>query len=554
MELALACDYRVALDEPNTKLGLPEVMLGILPGWGGTVRLPKLIGPLKAMDLILSGKVLDVRRAKKTGLVDAAVPLRNIDAAVVHYCLHKPSKQKPTKFHVWLNSDFVRPLLGKFFAMQLAKKVNKEHYPAPYRVVSNWVAISPYNPKALDKEAEGIANLMISDTARNLVKVFFLREKLKGLAKGVEFNPKRVHVIGAGVMGGDIAAWCALSGMYVTLQDMNQDAIAKTVQRSFKLFKKKLKLTHLINSARDRLSIDMEGQAIYQADVIIEAIVEDESIKQDLFKELEQKAKPQAILASNTSTITLAKIAKKMKNPNRVVGIHFFNPVALMQLVEIVVDAKTDKNVQAQAEAFVSKINKLPLPVQSCPGFLVNRILVPYIAEAIELYNEGISGDLIDKAATDFGMLMGPIELADVVGLDVCAVAGQNLGATLPNFVEDMIKSGKLGKKSGQGFYVWKNGKSIKPKSQTNSNSVPVDIEDRLIMRLLNESMAALRQGVVSEENLLDAGMIFGAGFAPFRAGPMAYAQHMGNSTIKTKLDDLAAKYGDRFIADKGWG
>lgn len=552
LELALACRYRVALDSPKTKIGLPEVSLGIQPGWGGSVRLPRLIGSIQALSLILAGKMVDARTAYKLGIVDASEPDRHFLTAVEYYALKDPGAKHAGKLEKFLQLDFIRPLVGKYLTWQVSKKVNPKHYPAPFAVIDAWVANSIYSPEAFDAEAASIAELSLTPTAQNLVKVFFLRDRLKSFAKDSKFAPKHVHVIGAGVMGGDIAAWCAFSGFTVTVQDQNLNAISATMQRALQLFNKRLKVPFLVQAACDRLIPDLEGLGIAKADIIIEAIIEKDTAKQEVFSMLEALAKPSAILATNTSTIPLDVIGKNMKQPSRVVGVHFFNPVALMQLVEVVADSHTDKQVVADAMSFVGKINKLPLPVKSAPGFLVNRVLIQYLLESALLYEEGIPGPVIDKAATDFGMLMGPIELMDTIGLDICVAAARGMGNDLPPMVDDMLKAGKLGKKTGSGFYTYKNGKVQKPKTNPEVKYAD-DITERMILRLLNEAASCVREGIVADEDLVDAGLIFGAGFAPFRGGPMTYADSQQKSNIKARLEVLAQRYGKRFTPDPYW-
>jgi len=551
-ELALSCRYRVALDAPKTKIGLPEILLGVQPGWGGSVRLPKLIGSIQALGLILAGKTVDARTAYKLGMVDAAVPERQFLTAVEYYVTKAPEPKQCGKLEKFVQLPLARRLIGKYLTQQVAKKVNREHYPAPYSVIDTWVENSIYSPDAFAAEAAAISRLVVSNTARNLVRVFFLRDRLKSFAKTSQFEPKHVHVLGAGVMGGDIAAWCALNGFTVTVQDQSVNAIAATLARAKQLYTKRLKQPYLVQAACDRLMPDIAGVGITKADVIIEAIIENAAAKQDVFAMLEAKAKPNAILATNTSTIPLDVIGKNLKNPQRVVGIHFFNPVPLMPLVEVVSDPHTDPQVVANAMVFVGKIDKLPLPVKSNPGFLVNRILIPYLSESGAMFQEGIPGPVIDKAATDFGMPMGPIELLDTIGLDVCVAAGASMHKDMPEVIVNLVKSGKLGKKSGEGIYTYHNGKPNKPRIDP-AQKYPDDIADRLIMSIVNESAACLREGVVSDADLVDAGMIFGAGFAPFRGGPMEYASEQQKANIKMRLDALASRYGARFDADPAW-
>jgi 3-hydroxyacyl-CoA dehydrogenase/enoyl-CoA hydratase/3-hydroxybutyryl-CoA epimerase len=556
-ELALACDYRVADDSPKTVIGLPEVKLGIHPGWGGTVRLPKLIGAKKAMGIILPGRILKAKQAAKIGLVDKAVPTRQLKNAAKYYALNKPKKHEPSFLDKLSNSGLIRPLLAKVMRKSLQSKIQRSHYPAPYQAVDNWEKVG-LGSKAMETEAKTVSQLLVSETAKNLVKVFFMQDRLKGLAKKSDFKPKHVHVVGAGTMGGDIAAWCALKGMKVTLQDQSPERIAPALKRADKLFQKKLRNKYLVQAAKDRLQPDVDGYGIGDADVIIEAIFENLEVKQNLFKALEEKAKPEAILATNTSSIPLDSINTVMQDPSRLVGIHFFNPVAQMMLVEVVQGDKTSENVAANATAFVGKISKLPLPVSSAPGFLVNRVLMPYLMEAMLMYDEGVDKVAIDKAAKNYGMPMGPITLADTVGLDVCLAVANELsghyGGKVPQTLIDIVEKKNFGKKSGQGFYNYKDGKKQKPTSSDSSKNLSQkEITDRLIYRMFNESAACLREGVVADSDLLDAGLIFGTGFAPFKAGPMHAVEAIDKYKVVERLGQLSETYGDRFKPDAYW-
>ena len=558
LELALACKFRIATDDKSTRIGLPEIMLGIHPGWGGTVRLPRLIGGFNALSqVILTGAALSASKAKYLGIVDDVVPLRQLAHAAVYYINKNPSKHKPSFIQSLTNHSLIRVIIAKLLRYNVATKVKQEHYPAPYAVIDLWEKESGFADRAYLKEADSVEQLVTqSETSANLIRAFLLRERMKAFAKGSDFKANHVHVIGAGVMGGDIAAFCALKGLRVTLQDKSYAQIAPVISRAAILFKKKLRDPRLIQAAMDRLIPDPEGNGIQHADVIIEAVFENLAVKQSIMKIVEEKAKAHAIIATNTSSIPLDEISQIMKNPERLVGIHFFNPVAKMELVEVVSSNKTTKEISHNACAFVNQIGRLPLPVNSSPGFLVNRVLMPYLMECVQLLNEGYKAELIDNAALSFGMMMGPVELADTVGMDVCLAVAENLtshfGGLVPEKLREMVKDQKLGRKTGAGFYRYKNGKAVKEKVENTTGLK--EIETRLILRMVNEAAACLREGVVADSDLLDAGMIFGTGFAPFRGGPMHYANQFGHDKLNELFSQLETQYGDRFKADIGIG
>jgi 3-hydroxyacyl-CoA dehydrogenase/enoyl-CoA hydratase/3-hydroxybutyryl-CoA epimerase len=525
LELALACRYRVAVDEPSTKLGLPEVMLGILPGWGGVKRLPQLIGAPAAMDFLLTGKTASAKTAKKLGMVDEAVPPRIMWNTAIGVLKALPPTRKLSFTQNLLTNGFLRGYVASQARKSVAKKARAEHYPSPYAIIDLWQKYNGDIHKPQAAEACSVRSLISHPTAMNLIRVFTLREKLKAQAKGVDFKAKHVHVIGAGVMGGDIAAWCALRGIKVTLQDLDASRIAPAINRAAEMYKKRLRDERRIRDAMDLLQPDTTGDGAKRADVIIEAIVENLSVKQKVFAELEQKARPDAILATNTSSIPLEQIATALKAPSRLVGIHFFNPVAQMMLVEIISGEQTDAEIASRATAFVDQIDKLPLACKSAPGFWVNRILAPYLGEAMRCLDEGIAAETIDEAALAFGMPMGPIELADVVGLDVCAAVGQTVTphATAPKKLQALLDARSLGKKTCKGFYTWVNGKPQKGAAGT----LPTGLTDRLIKPMLDEANKARAEGVVSDDDLADAGAIFGCGFAPFRGGPLNHQRNV---------------------------
>lgn len=551
LELALACRYRIAEDHHRTRLGLPEVKIGIHPGFGGTVRLPRLIGAPKALEMMMSGRTLDVYKAKKLGLIDYIAPARHLKNMARMCIKNRPPLYKPSLSSRMTRRLFMRPLLKKIFVQNLNKRVQKTHYPAPYAIVDLWAHFAHRPKKMLAHEARSVAGLLTGTTAQNLIRIFHLRERLKSLGKDIEFSASHVHVIGAGIMGGDIAAWCALQGFNVTLQDREAKYIAPAIKRAHTLFKRKLKKPRLIQRAMDRLMPDINGRTgLKRADVVIEAIFENIEAKQNLFREIEPLIKPDALLATNTSSIPLEELNKALSNPERLVGLHFFNPVAKMPLVEIVSAASTAPDEVNKAMAFTRRIDRLPLPVRSTPGFLVNRVLMPYLLEAVSMLEEGISPVDIDKAAVDFGMPMGPILLADTVGLDICLhvaeIISKGLNTTVPDRLRELVNQGRLGKKSGQGFYRYKKGRKLVPKASFSPVSAEV-LTDRLILRMVNEAIACLNEGVVEDADLIDAGVIFGTGFAPFRGGPLNYQRTEGITKLRERLKELEEHYGKRF-------
>ncbi|VAW62083.1 Enoyl-CoA hydratase / 3-hydroxyacyl-CoA dehydrogenase / 3-hydroxybutyryl-CoA epimerase [hydrothermal vent metagenome] len=556
MELALACTYRIMCDNKSTRVGLPEIKLGIHPGYGGTLRSIQKAGPVAAMNAMLTGRMLQGRAAKRIGLVDDLVPERQLKRAARYFVIKKPPEKALGLKDRIMNHRIIRPFIAGQMRKQVARKARKEHYPAPYKLIDLWQAHMDNPRKMLQKEIESVASLVTDDAAQNLVRVFFLQEALKSQGNRKDFNPGHIHIIGGGIMGGDIAAWCALKGFRVTVQDQKPEALAGTMKRSMSMFKKKFKKDkRAIRDSMDRLIPDTEGIGVTHADLIIEAIFEDRDIKQSLYKNIEPRMKEGAILATNTSSIPLEELATCLKRPERLVGIHFFNPVALMPLVEIVRGENTSDETMNKALAFGRQIGKLPLAVKSSPGFLVNRILMPYLMEAVEMVGEGIAPEMIDKAALQFGMPMGPIELADTVGLDVCKSVAIILSAgktlSLPKKMQTMVDNGKLGKKTGEGFYKWRKGKAIKDKKATYGNLQ--ELQDRMIMRFLNEATACKREKIVEGDELIDAGIIFGTGFAPFRGGPLHYIQHRGVSELNARLDQLKDRYGERFNSDEAW-
>ncbi len=554
-ELALACDYRIALDDSGTRIGLPEVKLGIHPAYGGLVRSTAIVNPLKSLELMLTGRALTARAARAIGLIDGVQPRRQLEAAARSLALSPPQKRRMPLLGRLLSLPGIRNLVSALMKKQVAKKAPRKHYPAPYAILDVWTNYYGDRRRMMEEEANSVARLIQGDRVRSLIRVFFLQSRLKGLGDKRAFNPRHVHVIGAGIMGGDIAAWCALRGFVVTLQDREAKYLGQAFKRANTLFAKRLKTVPEKNAALDRLIPDIDGHGVSRADVVIEAIFEDVDAKHAIFRDLEPRMKPGAVLATNTSSIPLETLARVLEQPDRLVGIHFFNPVAMMPLVEIVRTRSSSAQAVEQAIAFTQHIGKLPLPVKSSPGFLVNRILMPYLVEAFLLYDEGVAAEAIDKAATDFGMPMGPVELADAVGLDICNSVANNLSAAfgieLPQGLAKMVDAKHLGKKSGRGFYQYKNGKPVRDRDADLGDQKT--IQNRLIYRFLNEAAACLQEEIVADMDLLDAGIIFGTGFAPFRGGPLYYSQQQGIDTLRESMTAYADRFGDRFAPVDGW-
>ena len=556
LELALACDYRLALSNQKPILGLPEVQLGLHPGFGGTVRAVQIMGVRAAMPLMLTGKPITVGKAIRQRLIDRIAAADNWrQAAKELIAMQKPKARAPLLDRI-MNLSLLRPFVKKMLLKQVRSHAREDHYPAPFAIVDLWARLGASPNTGYEAEARSFADLMVGDTSRNLVRVFFLQNRLKSQGGKPQQKISRVHVVGAGVMGGDIAAWCALRGMNVTLQDRDMKYIEPALERANKLFKKKIRDSGDRKTTSARLNPDAQGLGVADADLIIEAIFEDLHAKQQLYKSIEPSMKPGAILATNTSSIRLEELRTVLHQPERFIGLHFFNPVAVLPLVEVIKCEDTEQDVLDVAFSFVKAIGKVPLECTSSPGFVVNRLLAPYMAEAMHLAESGVPLAEIDKVAEKFGMPMGPVELVDSVGIDVALNVSQVLGAAfdrpVPRRLETMVENKQLGRKSGQGFYRWEDGKAVK-NGEGEPTTLPGDLQDRLMLPMVNEAVACLHEGVVSDADLLDAGVIFGTGFAPFRGGPLKYARDRGTAEIQQVLTELAGKYGDRFRPHDGW-
>jgi len=548
LELALACSYRVACDDEHTSFGLPEVKLGIHPGFGGTVRLPALIGALPALSLMLSGRTIPARQAHKLGIIDERVPERHLLTAARALIMRVPPKARPPWHQTWLAFPPLRPYVGAFMRRQLRARVDCAHYPAPCRILGLWSRRA-----SLEAEALSCAELVVSPTSRHLVRLFELSEELKRKARTEAHQIRRVHVIGAGVMGADIAAWAAFKGFVVSLQDREPQVLARAVKRTHALFGEKLR-GRAAQAARDRLFPDIRGEGLTGADLIVEAIVEDRAAKCSLFAKIEGQISDQAVIATNTSSIPLDELASGLRIPGRLVGLHFFNPVAKMQLIEIIAGSQTAPAVLARVRALAIALDRLPIDVQSAPGFLVNRALMPYLLEAVLLAAEGVALVDIDRAAVGFGMPMGPIALADTVGLDICLSVARTLSGPLnlpiPELLVHKVTAGELGKKSGRGFYTYPLKRQFFARSRPEPDPT---IRERLIMRLLNEAARCVRVGVVPDADMVDIGLVYGTGFAPFRGGPLGYAEALGAAEVRGRLTELSGRFGERFAPDEAW-
>src|SRR5437764_847116 len=556
LEVALACQSRIAID--GARFGFPEVMLGLHPGLGGTARFTQLINPMQAMTLMLTGRTIDARRAKALGLVDAVTQERHVLNAAKDAIFGRLARARPGLVNNILNSGPVRGFLASRMRREADKAAPHEHYPAPFALIDLWEKHGGDKPAMLRAEKVSFGKLVVTPTAQNLIRVFFLREQMKKLAGGGN-RVGHVPVIGAGAMGGDIAACCANQGRRVTLADMKAEPIAGAMKRAAELFGKIIRKPTEVRDALDRLIPDMVGEGARSADLIIEAVPEKLELKQKVYASLEPKMKPGAILATNTSSIPLQDLRTTLAKPERLLGLHFFNPVSRLQLVEVVSHDGSDATLLKEAMAFVGAIDRLPLPVKSSPGFLVNRALTQYVLEAVVMLDEGIDQTVIDAAANKFGMPMGPIELADHVGLDICLDVGDMLRSKFgdalpatPAWLREKVARGELGRKTGKGFYAWRDGKADKTPGPASAPPSP-EMTDRLILPMSNVCVACLREGIVDNADVVDGAMIFGTGYAPFRGGPLNYARTRGADNVVSALRALAAKFGGRFTPDAGW-
>ncbi len=568
-EVTLACDWRVASLDKSTKIGLPETQLGILPAWGGSVRLPRLIGLPAALGLILAGKQLVAQQAQKAGLVDDIAHPEYLLAAAKKFIAK--GKRPPPAPKGLMNSALLRPIV----AMKARKDVlakTRGHYPAPLKALEVCVtALGRPLEAGLALERAAFLELVQTPECRNLMRIFFLQERAKKLkasdADGAGRKVARVAVIGAGIMGSGIAQWTAARGYPVLMKDVAPDALAKGLKAAEKIFRDGVKRRAFTaaeaTTGLDRIRPVHTDITLAGVDLVIEAAVEKLELKQKIFQQLETRAGPQTVLATNTSALSIDAIAGGLADPGRVVGIHFFNPVHRMQLVEIVRGPRTSPAALDTALQFVKAIGKLPVLVKDSPGFLVNRILLPYMVESVRLFQEGCGVEQIDRLMLDFGMPMGPLRLSDEVGLDVAQHVAADLQSRLPRPVpiDDtlvrMMTKGWLGRKSGTGFYVFpsKKGARETPNGQLaflqtagkGRTQDAATLTDRMVLVMVNEAARVLEEGVAGAPEDVDFGMIFGTGWAPFRGGPLHHADTLGVAEIVGRLEKLAAEVAPYF-------
>jgi 3-hydroxyacyl-CoA dehydrogenase/alkylation response protein AidB-like acyl-CoA dehydrogenase/enoyl-CoA hydratase/carnithine racemase len=560
-ELCLACDYRVASSDRVTKIGLPETLLGLLPAWGGSTRLPRLIGLPGALDIILAGKTLAAKQALKRGMVDemtAAEYIVEVAAKMVH-------RGKPRRAgHRLVNNRLAASAIAARVRSQLLKKT-RGHYPAVSKALEVVTrGISRSIPVSLALERDGILELVQTEACHNLIRVFFLQERAKKQTPaGAGSNPSQAAithtaVIGSGVMGAGIAQWLSTRQLSVILKDLNTEQVAKGMASIARIYQEGAK-RHVftpreVRNGLDRISPVSAAVPLGQCGLVIEAAVENLELKKKIFQGLDELAGDHAILATNTSALPISELAASTRHPERVLGLHFFNPVHRMQLVEIVVARQTSPEVLQRALHFVRHIGKLPVIVKDSPGFLVNRILMPYLVEAGNLFQAGASITNLDEAMLDFGMPMGPMCLLDEVGIDVALHVAKILAAhypdrmAIPEMLSKMIQAGMLGRKSGRGFYLHRKGKPPQPNpqaasfygNQTAGALSRKDLQERMVLLMVNEAARCLEEQVVTDPADVDFAMIMGTGFAPFRGGPLRYADSVGATTLVGKMDRLA--------------
>jgi 3-hydroxyacyl-CoA dehydrogenase/enoyl-CoA hydratase/3-hydroxybutyryl-CoA epimerase len=565
LEIAFACDYRIASLDAATKIGLPETTLGILPAWGGSTRLPKLVGLPAALDVILTGRQYPAKLALKLGIVDTVVHAERMIDLATKMLLAGNAKKRSYKLQLSNRAPVSKVIATQAQKQTLAK--TRGNYPAPLKALEVVVAgLSATHAQSLENEKKGFIELARGPVAQNLIRVFFLQERAKKIPLPAGVSPKTVSkalVIGAGTMGAGIAQWLSARGIRVILKDVGPEPLGKGIQAIARLYRdavrRRLFTEAEAHRAFDRVIPVVEDVPLRDVDLVIEAAIEKLDLKRQLFAALDPKVQCET-LATNTSALSIDSIADGLSRPGRVVGIHFFNPVHRMQLVEVVVGPRTSLVAQATAIQFVKGIGKLPVVVKDSPGFLVNRILLPYMVEAARIFSEGYRVDRIDKIMLDFGMPMGPLRLNDEVGLDVSEHVAKDLVqrvkhlAPLQDSLERMIAKGWLGRKSRKGFYEYRGGEKerVNPQLAEFQPAEPptvdeAELRDRLVLVMVNEAARCLEEGIVQSPEDIDFAMIMGTGWAPFRGGPLRYADSIGISTVMSRLNALRDRFGQHF-------
>ncbi len=572
-ELALACRYRVATFSDKVSIGLPEVKLGILPGFGGTYRLPRLVGLGQALKMILSGKILNSKDAYRAGLVDRLVSSgsleRDVQAFIADLLSGKRVGQaglkKKSLMEKFLDTSFIGRMISFREAHRSTLDLTKGFYPAPLKAldVLRRTGLSR-RETALNREARAFAELVITPESKNLIKLFYLSEKYKKLAiPGTEhFAPRAVEkcaVLGAGVMGGGIAQLLADKGVRVRLKDIRPDALLKGMQAARKIYDQPLKRKRIkswdVDNKMAAITPTMDYSGFKNADMAIEAVVEDMTIKKKVFQELSREVSEQAIIGTNTSALSVTEMAGQVSNPSRVIGLHFFNPVHRMPLIEIITTPSTSPETIAATIHFVKRLGKTPILVKDSCGFLVNRILLGYINEAGRLLEEGMDMAMIDRVMTQFGMPMGPFLLSDEVGLDV----GIKVLHILENgfgerfrpvaIFQKVFEKGMLGKKSGKGFYQHNKNRRPNPaidtlvKRTSGKKISGVECRSRMLYIMVNEAARCLEEKIIDGPDAVDMGMIMGTGFPPFRGGLLTYADNIGVDVITDALNRMTEQY-----------
>jgi 3-hydroxyacyl-CoA dehydrogenase/enoyl-CoA hydratase/3-hydroxybutyryl-CoA epimerase len=572
-ELAITCDYRVMSGSPKAQIGLPETKLGIFPAWGGTTRLPRLIGLTTALDIILNGKTVDGKRAKRMGLVDEVVPPA-ILLDIAKQFAAKPKRRAGsdrTKFYVEGNPLARRVIFGKARKAVLAQ--THGHYPAPLKAIEVMeYGMSAGVERGLAREVDEVVPLIVGpagDVAQNLIRLFFMMEESKKeRIAAAPADVREAGVLGAGIMGGGIAQLIAdKTDAAVRMRDINWKAIGGGLKAAAKIWKKKVDRRRMTRGEMQRklarITSTVDWSGFERCQLVVEAVVENVDIKRQVLGEFEAIAGPNAIFATNTSTIPITDIAALAKRPENVAGMHFFNPVDRMPLVEVIRGAKTSDVAMATVANFARKMGKTVVYCNDGPGFVVNRILGPYMNESGFLLEEGNSIESIDKAMVDFGMPMGPMALLDEVGIDVAAKVAKILGGAFgdrmePSHVVDTLYAdGRFGKKNGKGLYLYESGKRQGPdpavyKLLNIKSTHPADAQavvERMIFAMVNEAAMILDEKIVASAAELDLAMIMGTGFPPFRGGLLRYADKLGLPYILARLDDLFQKHGKRFLA-----